>query len=288
MTGDEDTITDAHGSAFRPALSPDGTRLVYGTRVDGETGLRIRDLDSGEERWLKFPVQRDEQESLFSRDILPGYAFTPDGKAVIAAYGGKLHRIDVAGGGDRVIPFTAKVALPVGSRLNFPIRVDDGPVRARLIQAPSASPDGKRLAFSALTRLYVIDLPDGKPRQLSADDAREFHPAWSPDGKSIAYVSWSPSGGHLWTRPADGNGPPRQLTRVPALLPRPGLVARRHAGRLPPRPAAGEGREPGRVRRERRARPDLGPLRRRRGPPDRPGPRRQPRRTSPPRTTGST
>lgn len=216
VTGDEDTITDAPGSAFRPALSPDGSKLVYGTRIDGETGLRIRDLATGEEKWLKLPVQRDEQESLFSRDILPGYAFTPDGKAIVAAYGGKLHRIDVAGGEDRVIPFQAKVALPVGSRLNFPERVDDGPVRARLIQAPSPSPDGKRLAFSALTRLYLLDLPDGKPRQLSADDAREFHPAWSPDGKSIAYVSWSPSGGQLWRRPADGNGPAQQLSRLPA------------------------------------------------------------------------
>ena len=96
VTGDEDTITDAHGSAFRPVLSPDGTKLVYGTRVDNETGLRIRDLRPGEERWLKLPVQRDEQESRFTRDLIPGYAFTPDGKSVLAAYGGKIHRIDVA------------------------------------------------------------------------------------------------------------------------------------------------------------------------------------------------
>ena len=95
-TGDEDTITEAHGSGFRPVLSPDGTKLVYGTRVDNQTGLRIRDLASGEERWLKLPVQRDEQESRYTRDLIPGYAFTPDGKSVLAAYGGKIHRIDVA------------------------------------------------------------------------------------------------------------------------------------------------------------------------------------------------
>jgi Tol biopolymer transport system component len=220
-TGDEDTITDAQGSGFRPAISPDGTKLVYGTRVDNQTGLRVRDLKSGEERWLKLPIQRDEQESRYTRDLIPGYAFTPDSKSVLAAYGGKIHRLDVHTGADQVIPFTARVSQPVGSRLNFPVRVDDGPVKARLIQGPAPSPDGKHLAFSALTKLYVMDLPEGKPRQLSTAVAREFQPSWSPDGKSLAYVSWSPEGGHIWKRAGDGQGLPEQLTRAGAFYSEP-------------------------------------------------------------------
>ena len=237
-TGDEDTITDAPGSGFRPLLSPDGSKLVYGTRVDNQTGLRIRDLATGEERWLKLPVQRDEQESRFTRDLIPGSAFTPDGKFVLAVYGGKIHRLDVQTGADTVIPISVRVSLPVGSRLNFPIRVDDGPVKARLIQEPELSPDGKQLAFSALTKLYMVDVPDGKPRQLSPGEAREFHPSWSPDGKSLVYVSWAPEGGHLWKRSADGTGEPQQLTRTPGVLPRSGLVARRQADRGPSRTPA--------------------------------------------------
>ena len=95
---------------------------------------------------------------------------------MLAAYGGKIHRLDVQTGADQVIPFSARVSQPVGSRLNFPMRVDDGPVKARLIQDPEPSPDGKHLAFSALTKLYVMDLPDGKPRQLSAGRCARVSP----------------------------------------------------------------------------------------------------------------
>ena len=171
-----------------------------------------------------------------------------------------------------MIPFTARVSQPVGSRLNFPIRVDDGPVRARLIQDPEPSPDGKRLAFSALTRLYLMDLPGGQPRQLSAEGSREFHPSWSPDGKWIAYVSWAPEGGHIWKRPGDGTRRADPAHAGRRLLSRPGLVARRQADRGAPRAAPGEGREPGGVRPHRRARPGLGPRRRRRGHADQPRP----------------
>ena len=117
-------------------LAADGNELVYGTRYEAETGLRIRDLKTGEEHWLKYPVQRDDQESLFTRDFMPSYAFTPDGKDVIAAWGGKIHRISVATGEDHEIPFTAQVSRDLGPDLNVAMRVEDGPVQMRLIQQP--------------------------------------------------------------------------------------------------------------------------------------------------------
>jgi len=217
VTAEEDTVTDAPGSAMRPEISPDGKLLVYATRFETETGLRIRDLNSGAEHWLKYPVQRDDQESLFTRDFLPNYAFTPDGKEVVAAYGGKIHRINVADGSDTEIPFTAKISRELGPDLNLALRVDEGPVKLRLIQQPVQSPDGKRLAFSGLTHLYVMDIPRGTPKRLTASNEPEFMPAWSPDGQWIAYVTWtSAHGGHIWKIRADGTGSPQQLTRVPA------------------------------------------------------------------------
>lgn len=216
IRGEEDTLTQAIGSAVRPLLSPDGTKLVYGTRYEANTGLRIRDLKTSEERWLKYPVQRDDQESTARRDLLPGYAFTPDGKEIVVSYGGKINRVNIESGEARPVPFTAQVSQAVGPQLKFPARVDDGPVKARLIQAPVQSPDGKRLAFSALTHLYVMDIPGGQPRRVTSAEAREFKPAWSPDGQWLAYVTWSTEGGHIWKVRADGQGTPQQLTRVPA------------------------------------------------------------------------
>ena len=49
-TGEQATRTNRNGSAFRPTLSPDGRWLVYGTRHINETGLRARDLRTGDEK----------------------------------------------------------------------------------------------------------------------------------------------------------------------------------------------------------------------------------------------
>ncbi len=215
LTGVEELITEALGSAIRPRLSPDGTKLVYGTRYDAATELRIRDFSTGEDRRLKYAVQRDDQESPAAQDLLPGYAFTPDGKEVVLSYGGKIHRVDIESGDTKTIPFVANVRQDLGPLLDFPSRVDDGPVRVRLIHDPSQSPDGKRLAFSALTHLYSMEIPSGTPRRVNSGDDREFHPAWSPDGQWLAYVTWSADGGDIWKARVDGQGSPRKLTQVP-------------------------------------------------------------------------
>ena len=211
-TGDEDVLLQQLESSFRPVLSPDGSQILYVTRYETESGLRIRNLQTGEDRWVKYPITRDDQESRFTRDLFPGYAFLPDGKEIVYNQDGKIRRLNIATGTDTVIPFSAKVSQELGPKLDFPQRVEEGPVKARLIQDPVESPDGKQLAFSALTHLYTLDLPGGKPRRVTSGNAREFQPAWSPDSKTIAYVTWSNEGGQLWKVPAAG-GAPQQLSK---------------------------------------------------------------------------
>ena len=59
-------------------------------------------------------------------------------------------------------------------------------------------------------------LADSAPRRLTKDAVGEFYPTWSPDGRWIAYVTWTGDGGQVMKAPADGRGEPVQLTRTPA------------------------------------------------------------------------
>ncbi|HUU32952.1 MAG TPA: amidohydrolase family protein, partial [Vicinamibacterales bacterium] len=119
--------------------------------------------------------------------------------------GGKLQRINITTGAATPVPFTARVQAEVAPRAYSTIRIDDGPqVRARLVRWPRLSPDGSRLAFSALNHLYVMDLPTGAPRRLTAADDGEFMPTWAPDGQSIVYTTWTSSGGHIKRVPVAG------------------------------------------------------------------------------------
>ncbi len=216
-TGETSRITNAQGSAMRPVISPDGRSMVYATRYGTKTALRVRDLVTNQERWLINNVTRDDQESRATRDTFPGYDFMPDGRSLVVPINGKIAKVDFASGQATNIPFNVNVEMEVAPRAYFKYRVpDDSTVEARLIRYPTVSPDGKRVAFTAFSKLYVMDLPSGTPRKLTDNGDGEFMPAWSPDGRTIAYVTWTGSkGGNIYSVSADG-GVSRQLTNVPA------------------------------------------------------------------------
>jgi len=219
-TGEEDTIIQQPRSAMRPGLSPDGKFLLYATRHETETGLRLRNLATGEDRWVRYPVTHDDQEAIFSRDLFPGYAFLPGGKEIIYNQDGRIRRLNLETSAESDIPFTAEVSLNLGPKLDFPQKVEQGPVKVRLIHDPAESPQGQKLVFSAMTHLYTLDLPGGRPQRLTSAKSTEFQPAWSPDGQWIAYVSWSSEGGQLWKIPASG-GTPVQLSKSLAVYSNP-------------------------------------------------------------------
>ncbi|WP_209388376.1 amidohydrolase family protein [Rhodohalobacter sp. SW132] len=214
-TGERHTQTSRLGSAFRPTLSSDGNWLVYGTRHDTETGLRIRDLETGDERWLAYPIQRDDMESRGTRDVLPTMVFTPDNSAVITTWSGKIWRLPIEEGAEATeIPFRIDTELELGPRLDFKYPMsDDEQFVARQIRDGVPSPDGTRLAFTVLNDLYVMDLPNGTPEKITDLGLSKAFPVWSPDGDWIAFATWDPEeGGHIYRKRSNGRRSAQRLT----------------------------------------------------------------------------
>ncbi|MEM7372100.1 MAG: amidohydrolase family protein [Bacteroidota bacterium] len=212
-TGESETRTNRYGSAFAPTLSPDGKWLVYGTRYNAQTGLIKRNLETGEEGWLAYPVQRDEQESIAPLGVYPAMTFTPDSKSLLASYGGNIHRISIETNDSKVISFEVDETIDYGPMVHFDFRVsDDAELEVTQIRDPRISPDGKRVAFTALNRLYVSDINGENIVRITDNDFTEAMPSWSPDGSAIAFVSWEEDGGHIYKVAAQAGADPQQLT----------------------------------------------------------------------------
>ncbi len=217
--GEVEVKTSRYGSAFTPTLSPDGKSLVYGSRYNDQTGLVFRNLMTGDEKWLAYPVQHDEQESIAPLGVLPAMSFTPNSQEVVASYGGKFYRIPVAGGNSINIPFEMETEMLLGPRVDFkyPIK-DEKEMIVTQIRNPVVSPDGKQVAFTALNRLYTMDLANGTPKRVTNFDFTEAQPAWNPDGSQLVWATWEHNGGHLYKMNFKLKGAkPQRLTTVPAL-----------------------------------------------------------------------
>lgn len=213
-SGKEEIVVQTAGGAMRPALSRDGRLLAYASRNGRDTGLRLRDLDSGADRWVVPRIDHDAQEGGYYVDLVPRIGFTPDDRAIVTSIDGGMKRIDLADGRVHDIPFVAPVRVAVGAPTRVAQREETGDVRVRVIQTPRLSPDGRMIVFAALGRLYVQSTrPASRPHAVRGVQGMAYQPAWSPDGRTLAYVTWSgDSGGDIWRIPA-GGGTARRITR---------------------------------------------------------------------------
>lgn len=84
---------------------------------------------------------------------------------------------------------------------------------ASFIQNTTLSPDGNRVVVQARGELFSLPANEGFVENLSrTSGVAERKPAWSPDGKYVAY--WSDSNGEyqLFLHDMTGNQPPRMVT----------------------------------------------------------------------------
>jgi len=203
------------GGAAAPTFSRDGKNMAFVRRVRARTRIELMDLASGRTRLLADDVQRDNQEGFAFHGVFPGYAFTPDGKALIASANNKIWRFDTASGARSAIPFRAHVEQTITEALRQPRRAAEGDVRARVLRWASLSPDAKTVAFQAFGQIWTMPARGGAPRRFTDATELEVSPAFSPDGRELVYASWNDrEGGHIFRRALRG-GKPVRITSTP-------------------------------------------------------------------------
>lgn len=130
-----------------------------------------------------------------------------DGRRLVYQSGGWIWLFDPSSGGQ---PRRLSIRVPGDLPQALPFFANV----TRDIQWMSLSPTGKRAVFEAHGEVVTVPAENGEIRNLSnTPGIREMTPAWSPDGRWIAYLSDRTGEYEFWVRPSDGSGEERQVTR---------------------------------------------------------------------------
>ena len=214
-SGKIENMVSRYGSAFSPTLSSDGNWLVYGSRWNDKTGLIARNLKTGKEKWLAYPIQKDDIESQNTLGTLPVMSFTPDSQFLLASYGGKINKIPINGGDAINISFEVEEEIELGPLLKFNYPIEDlDKIISNQIRDPRVSPDGNQIVYSSFQKIYLKQLPDGIPIRLSNLNFAENMPVWSPDGNQIAFTTWDDKeGGAIYKVNLKGRKKVKKITQ---------------------------------------------------------------------------
>lgn len=189
--GTLETLIGGPGGAVRPQVSHDGSKLAFVRRVRTKSVLYIYDIPSGQMTPVFDGLSKDQQEAWAVFGVYTGFAWMPGDKAIVIWGQGKLWKVDVETQKAAQIPFEAEAKHRIADALHFENPVFTEQFTARVIRHAVTSPDGKTLVFNAAGHIWKKALPDGKPQRLTQETHFEFEPAFSPDGKFLAYVTWA-------------------------------------------------------------------------------------------------
>ena len=190
-TGEIRTVAGGQGGAVRPQISPDGKYLAFVKRVRLKSVLYVQDQETGEEWPLYDDLSLDQQEAWAIFGLYPNFDWTPDSKHIVFYAKGKIRKLNLLTQVVTEIPFLVNGTQTISESLHFPQKVFQDEFDVKMIRQLTTSPDGKKVAFNAAGYIWLKELPDGAPERASKGTEFEFEPQFSPDGKSLLFVSWS-------------------------------------------------------------------------------------------------
>lgn len=195
-TGTAENVTDHPACDSQPMWAQDG-KLYF---------LSDRDTKKRANIWQYDPAKKALRQVTHFTDFDVRYPSVGP-KEIVFENGGQLLLMDLATEQTRSV----KVEV-VTDKATLRPRLEN--VSSRVAHA-SLSPTGKRVLFEARGDIYSSPAENGITRNLTETTGiAERYPAWSPDGKSIAYFSDRSGEYELTLLPADGKGKEEQLTHL--------------------------------------------------------------------------
>ncbi|QLE83620.1 amidohydrolase family protein [Shewanella sp. Scap07] len=192
QTGDIEVLIEGTGGAIRPTPSPDGKKLAYIKRDGFQSTLYLLDLKSGATEKLYDKLDRDMQETWAIHGVYPTMSWTADNEQIVFWAGGKINKLDIASKQVDNIPFAVKTERAVQPSVRFTQNLDQDQFDVKMLRMAQVSPDGKKVVYEALGKLWIKSLPDGSVKRLTRldSDLRELYPQWSRDGKQLVFTTW--------------------------------------------------------------------------------------------------
>lgn len=224
LLGDPDDagqrLTTDRDRAWQPALSPDGTRLVYLSRA-AEPGarppsLRLLELERGRDAHgrpaLRVSAPQTLTLGLDATDLdLP--TFAPSGDAIVFSAALPAPPSPTGDGG---APRWDVYRLPLAGGDAAPENLTASPERDEGRGVLSA--DGRLLAYDFVARdggpegqdeIGLLDLETGAHRRLTDHPARDRLPSFSPDGRHLVFRSDRSGRSQVYRIPVEGGRPDR-------------------------------------------------------------------------------
>jgi tricorn protease len=136
-------------------------------------------------------------------------AISADGKVIVFEHDFGVWKLDVAS--RKAAPIKLDIAAETQENLaevrDFNSQADDYDV----------APSGRRITFSIHGEIFTAPTEEGDLRQITDSPARDKEPLYSPDGKSIAFISDRSGREEIYIAAADGTGEPQKITDLDTL-----------------------------------------------------------------------
>lgn len=238
VVGSTTQLTNAPGLELDASVSPDGRLLAYTSGIAGRTRVFVRQVSGGTARALTDGMTGAQRSPRWSAD----------GQSITFLVGQSLYRAPALGGTPELLidasgyEFASPALSPDGNSVAWAdqkgvyVRVLSGGADRQVASASYPnyivwSPDGRRLAYVsengwfiyglrnlgnlAPSSVWIADTQGGTPVRISNTTNLNTSPVWTPDGRSILFVSGLGGGRDVYQQALSRSGTPRgRATRL--------------------------------------------------------------------------